>query len=88
MLNSRRTAACSADPPRSGPCTTDPPASLTCGSQLTRLVDRSHPDPDAAYQAERANEALFRAGMERLRYKEDGGGNRPLSYFMLTAEYY
>jgi hypothetical protein len=39
-------------------------------------------------QEKRADEALFRADMQRLCYKEGGGGNKPLKYFLLTAEYY
>jgi hypothetical protein len=39
-------------------------------------------------QEKRADEALFRADVERLSYREGGGGNKPLKYFLLTAEYF
>ncbi|SKB13710.1 conserved hypothetical protein [Planktothrix sp. PCC 11201] len=37
----------------------------------------------------RASDDVFKANLELLHYKETGGGsNKPLKYFLLTAEYY
>lgn len=37
----------------------------------------------------RASDRVFKSNLELLEYKESGGGsNKPLKYFLLTAEYY
>lgn len=49
---------------------------LTLRQRLQKLID------------DKAPERVFKTNLETLEYKDSGGSNKPLKYFLMTVEYY